>query len=123
MFHWKCNLRRRTKGSEMRASVAETSNESPPQPFLDRRVTADSRGKHRIQAELKRLEQEARCLEKELQELEAIENVSITCQDLVISVEAKSDPLLPLTVGPVNPAWDRWFEGLQSSKGHGCHIM
>ncbi|KAF3785711.1 hypothetical protein EJ110_NYTH27236 [Nymphaea thermarum] len=52
-----------TRGLEMRASVAETSNESPPQPSLDRRVTTDSRGKHRIQAELKQLEQEARFLE------------------------------------------------------------
>ncbi|XP_031475785.1 guanine nucleotide-binding protein subunit gamma 2 [Nymphaea colorata] len=107
----------------MRASVAETSNESPPQPSLDRPVTADSRGKHRIQAELKRLEQEARFLEKEIEELEATENVSITCQDLIQSVAARPDPLLPITVGPVNPAWDRWFEGLQNSKGHGCQIM
>ncbi|KAF3781931.1 Guanine nucleotide-binding protein subunit gamma 2 [Nymphaea thermarum] len=44
---------------------------------------ADARGKHRIQAELKRLEQEARFLEKEMEELDKTDRVSIACQEYV----------------------------------------
>ncbi|KAL8128888.1 hypothetical protein V2J09_018043 [Rumex salicifolius] len=68
---------------------------------------AANRGKHRILAELKRLEQEtcflevvsslfilvAKCLE-ELDQLNKMEKVSANCKDLERSVEAKPDALL-----------------------------
>ncbi|XP_057425579.1 guanine nucleotide-binding protein subunit gamma 2-like isoform X2 [Lotus japonicus] len=80
--------------------------------------SADTRGKHRIHAELKRLEQEARFLEEELEQLERMEKASTSCKEMLSNVETRPDPLLPSTVGPVNPAWDRWFEGPhQDSKG------
>ncbi|RZB87816.1 Guanine nucleotide-binding protein subunit gamma 1 [Glycine soja] len=136
--------------------------------------SADTRGKHRIHAELKRLEQEARFLEirlmssvsledqtgvtefrrgvvrlgirmqetqlaqdsilgsrayrlnslvfdenvweEELEQLEKTEKASTTCKVMPSNVETKPDPLLPSTVGPLSPAWDRWFEGPQDSK-------
>uniref|UniRef100_A0A6N2NG39 G protein gamma domain-containing protein n=1 Tax=Salix viminalis TaxID=40686 RepID=A0A6N2NG39_SALVM len=62
----------------------------------------DTRGKHRIQAELKRIEQEARFLEEELEQLDKLEKASAACKE---------------TTGPMNPLWDRWFEGPQESKG------
>ncbi|KAL5702164.1 Guanine nucleotide-binding protein subunit gamma 1 [Ranunculus cassubicifolius] len=86
-------------------------------------VAADTRGKHRITAELKRLEQEARSLEEELEELERTERVSAACQQLLLNVESRPDPLLPVTTGPTNPLWDRWFEGPQDSQGCRCWIL
>ncbi|XP_021635375.2 guanine nucleotide-binding protein subunit gamma 1 isoform X3 [Hevea brasiliensis] len=44
---------------------------------------ADTRGKHRILAELKRVEQEIKFLEGELGELEKTDNVSTACEDFV----------------------------------------
>ncbi|KAJ4956398.1 hypothetical protein NE237_013181 [Protea cynaroides] len=85
--------------------------------------TADTRGKHRILAELKRLEQETRFLEQELEELEKTEKVSAACQELLLNVGTKPDPLLPETTGPTNPTWDRWFEGPQEKQGCRCWIL
>ncbi|TYJ14649.1 hypothetical protein E1A91_A10G130900v1 [Gossypium mustelinum] len=69
---------------------------------------ADTRGKHRIQAELKRLEQEARFLEEELELIERMEKASAACKD---------------TNGPINPMWDQWFEGPQEAQGCKCWIL
>ncbi|XP_047318792.1 guanine nucleotide-binding protein subunit gamma 2-like [Impatiens glandulifera] len=81
------------------------------------RSTTDTRGKHRISAELKRIEQESRFLEEELEKLERIENASAACKEMLSLVETKPDPLLPVTHGTTNHLWDRWFEGPQESKG------
>ncbi|KAL5561817.1 hypothetical protein UlMin_031564 [Ulmus minor] len=83
----------------------------------------DKRGKHRILAELKLLEQELKCLEEELEELERTENVSTLCAELLPHIESKSDPLLPITNGPLNVLWDQWFEGPQDSQGCRCLIL
>ncbi|XP_020573076.1 guanine nucleotide-binding protein subunit gamma 1-like isoform X3 [Phalaenopsis equestris] len=71
-------------------------------------TSADTRGKHRILAELKHLEQEARFLEDELEKLGKTEKVSAAVQE---------------THGPVNPSWDRWFEGPQDSRRCRCPIL
>ncbi|KAG2321427.1 hypothetical protein Bca4012_055534 [Brassica carinata] len=83
----------------------------------------DTRGKHRIHAELKRLEQEARFLEEELEQLEKMDTASASCKEFLDSVESKPDPLLPETIGPVNGTWDQWFEGPPEAKGCGCFIL
>ncbi|KAK4258039.1 hypothetical protein QN277_007549 [Acacia crassicarpa] len=85
--------------------------------------STDTRGKHRIQAELKRLEQEARFLEEELEQLEKTGKASTSCKEMLTTVEKRPDPLLPATIGPINPLWDRWFEGPQESKGCRCWIL
>lgn len=85
--------------------------------------SADTRGKHRVQAELKRLEQEANFLEEELEKLEKMEGASALCKEILTDVETRPDPLLPVTIGPLNPSWDRWFEGPQDSKGCSCWIL
>ncbi|KAG6574952.1 hypothetical protein SDJN03_25591, partial [Cucurbita argyrosperma subsp. sororia] len=77
----------------------------------------DTRGKHRIQAEVKRLEQEARILEEELEQLDKLDKASTKCKEMLSNVETRPDPLLPQTRGPLNPLWDRWFEGPPDSKG------
>ncbi|XP_011091078.1 guanine nucleotide-binding protein subunit gamma 2 [Sesamum indicum] len=83
----------------------------------------DTRGKHRISAELKRLEQETRFLEEELEQLEKLERASAACKELLMNIETRPDPLLPVTNGPVNPTWDRWFEGPPESSGCRCWIL
>ncbi|PON94991.1 Ammonium transporter [Trema orientale] len=84
---------------------------------------SDNRGKHRILAELKGLEQELKSLEEELEELEKTENASTICAELQSHVESISDPLLPVTNGPINVLWDRWFEGPQDTQGCRCLIL
>ncbi|KAF4370200.1 hypothetical protein F8388_007341 [Cannabis sativa] len=99
----------------------------------------DNRGKHRILAELRCLEQELKCLEsvslvrsfdpdssdvqEELEELERTENASMICAELLSHIETISDPLTPTTNGPINVLWDRWFEGPQDSQGCRCLIL
>ncbi|XP_022930233.1 guanine nucleotide-binding protein subunit gamma 2-like isoform X2 [Cucurbita moschata] len=80
--------------------------------------STDTRGKHRIQAEVKRLELEARFLE-----VEKLEKASTKCKEMLSNMDTRPDPLLPLTRGPLNPLWDRWFEGLQDSKGCRCWML
>ncbi|KAJ8899510.1 hypothetical protein K2173_018484 [Erythroxylum novogranatense] len=84
---------------------------------------ADKRGRHRILAELKRVEQEIKFLEEELEELEKTDNLSTLCEELLHDVGAIPDPLLSTTNGPVNPLWDRWFEGPQEARGCQCFIL
>ncbi|XP_057476642.1 guanine nucleotide-binding protein subunit gamma 2-like [Actinidia eriantha] len=86
-------------------------------------AATDTRGKHRISAELKRLEQETRCLEEELAQLERMDAASSACNEILSIVETKPDPLLPVTNGPTNPSWDRWFEGSQDSQSCRCWIL
>ncbi|XP_008449364.1 guanine nucleotide-binding protein subunit gamma 2 isoform X2 [Cucumis melo] len=71
-------------------------------------TVVDSRGKHRILAELKRLEQELRYLQEELDEVEKMGNISSICKELN---------------GVVNPSWNRWFEGSPSSPECSCWIL
>ncbi|KAF7804706.1 guanine nucleotide-binding protein subunit gamma 2 [Senna tora] len=84
---------------------------------------SDKRGKHRILAELKRLEQDTKFLEEELEELEKTENVSTICKELLQNMESRPDPLLPEIRGPVNLLWDRWFEGPQDAQACRCWIL
>ncbi|CAD6205902.1 unnamed protein product [Miscanthus lutarioriparius] len=85
--------------------------------------SADLRGRHRIQAELKKLEQEARFLEEELEELEKADKVSSALQEFLTAMERKADPLLPVSTGPMNQSWDRWFEGPQDLRRCKCWFL
>ncbi|XP_015876532.1 guanine nucleotide-binding protein subunit gamma 2 [Ziziphus jujuba] len=105
----------------MQSSGSESA--SPITHRLQSLSAADTRGKHRIQAELKRLEQEARCLEEEIEQLEKMARASAACKEMLSYIENKPDPLLPVTKDPINPLWDRWFEGPQESKGCRCWIL
>ncbi|KAI5395081.1 variant 2, Guanine nucleotide-binding protein subunit gamma 2 [Lathyrus oleraceus] len=58
-------------------------------------ATTDKRGKHRILAELKRLQQDTKFLQEELEELEKTENVSAICKELLHNMDSRPDPLLP----------------------------
>lgn len=124
MIFWRFPFRTVAVGSYTisdRTAVMQASGEAA----ADQRAlaSADTRGRHRILAEFKRLEQEARFLEGELEELEKTERVSAALQELLQKVEKRPDPLLPITNGPTNPYWDRWFEGPQDMQGCKCWIL
>ncbi|CAI8585293.1 unnamed protein product [Vicia faba] len=86
-------------------------------------ATTDKRGKHRILAELKRLQQDTKFLQEELEELEKTENVSAICKELLHNMDSRPDPLLPEIHAPVNLLWDRWFEGPQDAQACRCWIL
>ncbi|KAF3575598.1 hypothetical protein DY000_02031819 [Brassica cretica] len=90
----------------------------------------DARGKHRILAELGRVEQEVIFLEVRFFFL--IHTCSIDVSRslsqiielwLLCVIEEAPDPLLPLTKGPLNLGWDRWFEGPNGGEGCICFIL
>ncbi|XP_023909487.2 guanine nucleotide-binding protein subunit gamma 2 isoform X2 [Quercus suber] len=60
---------------------------------------------------------------EELEQLEKMEKASAASEEMLSNVESRPDPLLSVTTGPINPFWDRWFEGPQDSKGCRCWIL
>ncbi|XP_039139896.1 guanine nucleotide-binding protein subunit gamma 2-like [Dioscorea cayenensis subsp. rotundata] len=86
--------------------------------------STETKGKHRLVTELKRLEAETRFLEEDMEQLEKTEKASAVLQELLNEVERRPDPLLPVTPGPANSVWDQWFEGAQSVRvRHRCLIL
>ncbi|KAF0925089.1 hypothetical protein E2562_015380 [Oryza meyeriana var. granulata] len=75
-------------------------------------------GKHRLSAAIARLDQELQSLQDELNELETMEPASAACQEVIASTEGKPDPLLPVTSGPENASWERWFQRVRSSRSN-----
>ncbi|XP_068639124.1 guanine nucleotide-binding protein subunit gamma 2-like [Aristolochia californica] len=75
-------------------------------------------GKHRMATAIARLHQEIQSIQEELKHLETMPASSVVCEEIIASVEDKPDALLPLTGDPAHPAWDRWFQGAQSSCNH-----
>ncbi|KAG7024498.1 Guanine nucleotide-binding protein subunit gamma 1 [Cucurbita argyrosperma subsp. argyrosperma] len=75
-------------------------------------------GRHRISAAITRLQNEINIIEEELRQLESIGESSTVCEDLVSSVVAIPDPLLPETIGPTDVNWDQWFRGAHGGRNH-----
>ncbi|KAK4772278.1 hypothetical protein SAY86_014053 [Trapa natans] len=62
-------------------TVGIVNSGTAPLARLQSMGTTDTRGKHLVQAELKRLEQEARSLQEELDQLEKMDAASISCKE------------------------------------------
>ncbi|XP_044486813.1 guanine nucleotide-binding protein subunit gamma 1 [Mangifera indica] len=107
----------------MDGETASSIDEHAAAAAASRGGTTDTTGRHRFLAELKRVEQESKFLEEELEELDNTESVSTSCEELRLFIETRPDPLLPVTTGPINPIWDRWFEGPQDGQGCRCLIL
>ncbi|KAK1317717.1 Guanine nucleotide-binding protein subunit gamma 1 [Acorus calamus] len=69
-------------------------------------------GKHRLAACVARLTQEIQSLQEELDELESMESSAVACKEVLTIVDNLPDGLLPITKGPENATWDRWFQKL-----------
>ncbi|KAJ4747579.1 Guanine nucleotide-binding protein subunit gamma 1 [Rhynchospora pubera] len=104
----------------MEASGKEATSNGwrDPQSESESSIALVGVGKHRISVQLKRLQQETRFLEEELQELEKTDKVSAGLQESIYKIESCPDPLLPITTGPANPIWDQWFE--RPKQKHRC---
>ncbi|KAJ3698654.1 hypothetical protein LUZ61_002359 [Rhynchospora tenuis] len=96
------------------AAVGE--DQAPPSEAASRRGVFI--GKHRLAAAIACLDQEIVSLQKELTELETIEPSSASCKEVIASTEGKPDPLLPVTTGPENSSWDRWFQRVRSNRNN-----
>eukprot|EP01018_Ginkgo_biloba_P026965 Gb_02307 [translate_table: standard] len=59
-------------------------------------------------------------MQEELEAMDEMDRASTFCSEMVLLVENVPDPLLSVTRGPENPAWNRWFEGPVESHGCGC---
>ncbi|WOL19805.1 hypothetical protein Cni_G28607 [Canna indica] len=97
-----------TNGERAEEGRPPSSLPAPPR-------TGDFLGKHRLSAAISRLNQEIQFLEEELNELEAMEPSSSACKEIFLSTEGKPDAFLPITPGPENTAWHRWFQRVRSS--------
>ncbi|XP_010252142.1 PREDICTED: guanine nucleotide-binding protein subunit gamma 2-like [Nelumbo nucifera] len=94
------------------ATVAKKPNSRLP-------VVQDSYlGKHRMAAAITRLEHQIQIIQKELQELDTMDPSSTSCKEVISSVENVPDALLPITRGPIDTSWDRWFRGTHNSRSH-----
>ncbi|KAF8677073.1 hypothetical protein HU200_046534 [Digitaria exilis] len=99
-----------------RPSSGQQPQHNPTPPVTMRNVGYV--GKHRLSAAIARLDQELQSLQEELNELETMEPASTACQDVITSTGGKPDPLLPITSGPENSSWDRWFQRVRSSRSN-----
>ncbi|KAK8918761.1 Guanine nucleotide-binding protein subunit gamma 1 [Platanthera zijinensis] len=73
-------------------------------------------GRHRLSASIGRLQQEVQSLKSELEELDKMEPSSAACKEILASMKGVPDALLPITKGPENSAWERWFQPVRSSR-------
>ncbi|KAL3360507.1 hypothetical protein AABB24_013768 [Solanum stoloniferum] len=73
-------------------------------------------GKHRMAAAISSLDQQILFIQEELDKLESYGEASIVCKEFISVVESKPDALLPVTKGPVDVKWDRWFQRANGSK-------
>ncbi|XP_021744152.1 guanine nucleotide-binding protein subunit gamma 1-like [Chenopodium quinoa] len=75
-------------------------------------------GRHRLQAAISHLEQQIQYIQSEIDDLDTIGGPSTVCNEIISGIESVPDPLLPMTKGPVDVNWERWFGGASSSRSH-----
>ncbi|KAG8069714.1 hypothetical protein GUJ93_ZPchr0006g44718 [Zizania palustris] len=109
--------RQRTQRAARPSSDPQQQRRSAPAPGAAMR-NGGYVGKHRLSAAIARLDQELQSLQAELSELESMEPASTACQEVISSTEGKPDPLLPITSGPENASWERWFQRVRSSRSN-----
>ncbi|KAK1438268.1 hypothetical protein QVD17_04074 [Tagetes erecta] len=72
-------------------------------------------GKHRLAAIISQQNQQIQVIQEELDQLETLGESSLVCEQLISSVESSTDALLPVTRGPADGGWDRWFQRANQS--------
>ncbi|KAJ8548113.1 hypothetical protein K7X08_021349 [Anisodus acutangulus] len=94
------------------SSMAETSTRPLSRSTTDHFFM----GKHRMAAAIASLDQQIQFIQEELDKLESYGEASIVCKEFLSVVESKPDALLPVTKGPSDVKWDRWFQGANGSR-------
>ncbi|KAK9052800.1 hypothetical protein SSX86_029430 [Deinandra increscens subsp. villosa] len=72
-------------------------------------------GKHRLAAIISQQNLQIQAIQEELDQLETLGESSLVCEQLISSVESSTDALLPVTRGPADGGWDRWFQRASQS--------
>ncbi|XP_011082122.1 uncharacterized protein LOC105164967 [Sesamum indicum] len=108
--------------AEQRNNHAPSPSSSSSLPMPSSRASPNTTapglmGKHRMAAAISYLNQQIQIIQDELDELETIGGVSTVCPELISTVDAVPDALLPVTRGPADVGWERWFQGTPSSRG------
>ncbi|KAL8063797.1 hypothetical protein ABFX02_01G050000 [Erythranthe guttata] len=110
------------QSSEQRNNHASSSSSSSPgmqssHESVNRTPAgAGPMGKHRMVAAISFLNQQIQLIQDELDELDSTGGVSTICQEFVSNIDSVPDALLPVSRGPADVGWDRWFQGAQSSR-------
>ncbi|EPS74549.1 hypothetical protein M569_00212, partial [Genlisea aurea] len=73
-------------------------------------------GKHRLTAAISHFNQQIQFIQEELAELDSVDSVNTVCEELVSSMDKLPDALLPVTRGPADVAWDKWFQGAKTPR-------
>ncbi|XP_050213137.1 guanine nucleotide-binding protein subunit gamma 1-like [Mercurialis annua] len=73
-------------------------------------------GRHRLAASISHLHNQINFLQEELDQLDTLGESSIVCKELISNAESVPDPLLPLSKGPIDVNWDRWFRGANNNR-------
>ncbi|KAJ8538431.1 hypothetical protein K7X08_027652 [Anisodus acutangulus] len=94
------------------SSMAETSTRPISRSTTDHFIM----GKHRMAAAIASVDQQIQFIQEELDKLESYGEASIVCKEFLSVVESKPDALLPVTKGPSDVKWDRWFQGANGSR-------
>ncbi|KAL3818390.1 hypothetical protein ACJIZ3_004295 [Penstemon smallii] len=98
------------------SSSSSSSSQAMPSYHGTTNSTQGLMGKHRLAAAISHLNQQIQIIQEELDQLETIGGASTVCQELISSIDSVPDALLPVSRGPVDVGWDRWFHGAQSSR-------
>ncbi|KAL9227181.1 hypothetical protein vseg_002905 [Gypsophila vaccaria] len=99
-------------------TTTTTTTKTTPTTTSSAKTPVNFIGRHRLQAAISHLDQQIKTFQDELNELDSIGGPSTVCNELISGVESAPDPLLPLTRGPVDVSWERWFGGGGSSRSH-----
>ncbi|XP_071696173.1 guanine nucleotide-binding protein subunit gamma 2-like [Rutidosis leptorrhynchoides] len=96
--------------SQSRSTTPTPPSQSDINPTSSALGSSTFIGKHRLAAIISQQNQQIQFIQEELDQLETLGESSLVCEQLISSVESSTDALLPVTRGPADPGWDRWFQ-------------
>ncbi|XP_076889776.1 guanine nucleotide-binding protein subunit gamma 2-like [Bidens hawaiensis] len=100
----------------MDSTSQPNGNDRPPTSRSQSNTTSSNYiGKHRLTAIISQHNQQIQLIQEELDQLETLGEASLVCGQLISSVESSTDALLPVTRGPADGGWDRWFQRANQS--------
>ncbi|XP_038712907.1 guanine nucleotide-binding protein subunit gamma 2-like [Tripterygium wilfordii] len=104
---------------EQQSNPSQERRDERGSPSLPKPGTPPSfLGKHRMAAAISYLNSQINIIQGEVDQLETMAESSLVCKELAQTVESVPDPLLPVTKGPTDVTWDKWFKGASGGRNH-----